>query len=92
MRVLRRKYKEQLLQEALEYSYALNPAEMKKYLCFDDDKDRNTLKVPSTDDLIKEWKSYERYVTEDNTNKTQLIRVYGTPELYELDHRRVEKL
>ena len=30
VRVLRRKYKEQLLQEVLDYPYALNPAEIKK--------------------------------------------------------------
>ena len=85
-KVLRRKYKEVLLQEALRYPYALKDiAKMKRYLCFDDEEDPNALKIPAADTIKKEWINYERHVLKGNIRETQPIRVYGTSELYELD-------
>ena len=85
-KVLRRKFKEDLLQEALGYPYALkDTVKMKKYLCFDDDEDPNALKVPAANVITKEWMNYERHVWKGNSRETQPIRVYGTRELYELD-------
>lgn len=85
-KVSRRKYKEELLREALGYPYALKDiAIMKKYLRFDDDEDPNALKIPAADMIKKEWINYERHVLKGNSRETQPIRVYGTSELYELD-------
>lgn len=67
MRVLHRKYKEQLLYEALGYLYTPNLIKIKNYLCFDDDEDGNALKIPTADKIIKEWKKHERHVTDHVT-------------------------
>ena len=82
----RKKYKEELLQEALEYPYALDTAMMRKYLRFDDDEEPNALKIPAAETIIKEWKDYEHHVLERHTRDTQPIHVYGIPDLYQLDH------
>lgn len=55
-KALRKKYKEDLLQEALGYPYALgNSDQMKVFLCFNDDEVPDVLRISAADRINREW-------------------------------------
>ncbi|KAL8945417.1 MAG: hypothetical protein Q9211_000061 [Gyalolechia sp. 1 TL-2023] len=62
-----------------EWNNIPNVEKLKWSLSFDDE----CLEIPAN--YVDEWKKYEWYVQSGELRNTQPIRVYGAPELYDLD-------